>query len=826
MKKRNCLAALLITFIVISHLSPCLVLGDGETTLPETQEQSEIQEGAEVDAEVSEQPGVENDSTDPVNEDKETVAEAAGSEEAEEISEQAEESANDGSSDGFESTQTDAPEEQKPVLRGSVRSAALEITYVNGKYVYDGAEHDTFPVSGDYILGSDVPVYSQISVGDANGSVLSIDLNGYDLIDRSGTNKPFFSVQQNDVLNVTGTSGKIRSEQTAHHTAVYLNNGGTFNFSGGSLEDFVSDTYGGGVDVEHANDVFRMTGTASIKNCGTTYASGGGGINVLRGKFYMTDNASVTECYTSFSSGGEKKGNGAGIQVGTNGSFYLSGNAVIANNHGTGYHGAGVDLWSSGIMYLSGSPTIVNNMNGKNQPVNLYAGSVVRINGVLTGTPDSIGVSVQSNPVFTTGLKEHNPDADIADLIGIFDSDRYYWEDLPRHLEYSIIDQDGLEAKQSPTIMVHFMTNIDDPEAEYKNQYIVPGGYATNPGNPSRTGYNFKGWYTTAAGTGSAWSFNNNNVPVDHDLYLYAKWEKKTYNMTVVVTENEYSDKITTSGNTTVAYGEDWTFTAETEEGYYISAVKIDSTVQPIEGQPAEYETTIGPISSARTVTVTVGREEVTLTLAALDNTHQSAWSCDTPETTVFYGESAELEGTFADGYYVKSITVEGVALPAEQYSIEKNAVRVSYMELMTDIDVVVELEKYLKIDVVKDGSAGYSDETLDLYLAEAGASQTVVLKSADGYFIDEVEVDGVLRSDVGDQTGSYTVSFENISSDHTIRYTVTRPAVMIPEPTGFSDNSSWLSLTVAIYASLLAGLVTFKIINKNDTLEEKEYEN
>ena len=211
-----------------------------------------------------------------------------------------------------------------PVLRAGT---PLVLTYENNKYVYDGAEHDSFPASGSYILGSDIPVSAQIAID----TELSIDLNGFDIIDNYNNTKVFISVQQGDTFNLTDSStdpdnvGKIRSSQAARHTAVYINNGGAFNFSGGSIEDFLTNDNGGAINIQHVNDVCRMTGTASVKNCGTTASTGGGGINVYRGKLYMTDNASVTGCYTTFvGTNREKQGNGAGIQVGNSGTLYLS----------------------------------------------------------------------------------------------------------------------------------------------------------------------------------------------------------------------------------------------------------------------------------------------------------------------------------------------------------------------------------------------------------------------------------------------------------------------------------------------------------------------
>ena len=100
---------------------------------------------------------------------------------------------------------------------------------------------------------------------------------------------------------------------------------------------------------------------------------------------------------------------------------------------------------------------------------------------------------------------------------------------------------------------VFFMMNYGDAGA-YTAETVKAGDAVSKPANPSRSGYNFKGWFTAAEG-GAAYDFTQ---AVNSDLTLYAQWSKKsssggsstpshTHSYTAVVTE----PTCTTEGYTT-----------------------------------------------------------------------------------------------------------------------------------------------------------------------------------------------------------------------------------------------------------------------------------
>ena len=691
-------------------------------------------------------------------------------------------------------SETEPVAKKGPVLRAPVRATINYLTYENGKYMYidDMSDpdavptaHDDFPYTGRFALGGNVPIYAKVNIDE-----LYIDTNGYDLIDRctfnvnTNSNGGVISVQQGDILEISGT-GRFVSEQLGHHAAVYMNNGGTFNLIDATIEHFLTDGNGAGVSINHKNDVFTMSGNACIKDCTTTASSGGGGVNVLQGKFYMLDNSSVTDCHNIFSNGGEKLGNGAGVQVGTNGTLYMRDYSSITNCSGTGYHGAGVDLWSKGNMYMSGSPTITGNMNGKNYPVNLNIGSIVHIDGELNIAPHAVGISIQSSPVFTTGLKANNPNKTIYELLEMFDADRYYWDDLPRHEEYHIIDQNLTEAKQAPVIVVHFMYNYDNM-GEWKSQEVVPGGYATSPGNPTRNGYNFNGWFRTTATTGSAWNFGSNTVPVNEDLNLYAKWQIKTYTVTVTVTGE--TGHVTTSANATVNHGSSYTFTATTENATYkIVSYKINNVEQLTENQTSITDV-LSNITANKTITIVVEKQQIRTNVTVVENGNESGITVSpTHEQIVNPGEDVSYQFTLQDGYYVEEIFINFVCQPYTDTLL--------FEDIDEDKDIVITVNKMPQITFNYDGYVSQLDSSLQTQFVMPNTDLTGTISTLDGYHISELIIDGTPQS-LYVECDIYDISLLDITEDHVVSVKIAKNET-VPAPTG-------VVLTVAPFVAVV----------------------
>lgn len=717
--------------------------------------------------------------------------------------------------DENESNTVHEPNEQKPAVepedsepkepntdkaaKAPVRASNI-ITYDpdTGKYFYDGEEHNAFPTSGEYVLGSEIVLKSQV----APTGTLVIDFNDYNIIDEyTGTNW-LFTIQQNDDVTFKGTGNLIYNSNKLH-TAIYVNNGGKFTMTDNvTIKDFITSSNGAAISINHANDVVIMSGNSKVYNCSTNASTGGGGVNVYRGKFYMQDYASVDSCQNTYSAGAEKKGNGAGVQVGNNGTLYMSDNSSIVNCHGTGYHGAGVDLWSSGIMHISGSPTILNNINGKGFPCNLYAGCPVFVDGIMNGEENSIGISIQTDPVFTRGLKEHNPDTDIEDLIKIFVSDRHYWTDLPRNSEYTIIQHDGIEAEQAPVITVHFMYNYGDA-GEYLSKDVVPGGTTTKPSDPSRTGYNFNGWYKNPECTGSAWSASN-AVPVHDDLYLYAKWIPKQYTITTQIAEGS-EDFIIVSESSTQDYDSNYELTVDLiNELYSIISIKIDDTeilTEPV----LQYQDSI-LVDGDHTITVIAEKTKATVTLTITENDYTDKFVLiSTNPLIVDINSNAEFEYTLEEGYYIEKMIVNGVEAEIFENCTVEN--------IQDDTDVEITIGKMLEFNVTYTGETDQITSPIEpSSLILPGSNKQFDVTVQDGYYISEIIINGINQT-LDNELASYSFDLQNILEDQNITIKVLRKVELIPEPTGV-ENTFSLPLLMIITLEVIT-LMTSKLKKK-----------
>ena len=94
--------------------------------------------------------------------------------------------------------------------------------------------------------------------------------------------------------------------------------------------------------------------------------------------------------------------------------------------------------------------------------------------------------------------------------------------------------------------------NVNGGEGSFPTQTIDSGGYATNPGNPTRDGYIFMGW---SPGGTAVWDFEN--MPITQNLSLSAVWQQhfsvEWGENTASVTINGYWDDC----SSTIDWGDD-----------------------------------------------------------------------------------------------------------------------------------------------------------------------------------------------------------------------------------------------------------------------------
>ena len=128
--------------------------------------------------------------------------------------------------------------------------------------------------------------------------------------------------------------------------------------------------------------------------------------------------------------------------------------------------------------------------------------------------------------------------------------------------------------------------------------------YTLSTDVPTRTGYTFLGWSTTADGAvvyqpGEVYS-------TDAGLTLYAVWQKNTYTVTL---PSGAGYTVTPAGMGTVEYGEDFTFTVVVDRAYAATVPTVTAMVS--KSQPVMVTST-GNKSDTGAVTYTYTIEKVT----------------------------------------------------------------------------------------------------------------------------------------------------------------------------------------------------------------------
>jgi len=114
-------------------------------------------------------------------------------------------------------------------------------------------------------------------------------------------------------------------------------------------------------------------------------------------------------------------------------------------------------------------------------------------------------------------------------------------------------------------------------------QYIENGEKVTRPTNPTRTGFNFAGWYTDNTSYSTQWDFNNHTVT--QDITLYAKWTAGSAAYTVEHYKESVSGgtyDLANTDNETGTTGANAAYTPKTGTDY--PGFEYDSTRTKING--------------------------------------------------------------------------------------------------------------------------------------------------------------------------------------------------------------------------------------------------
>lgn len=341
-----------------------------------------------------------------------------------------------------------------------------------------------------------------------NTAVTSIQLKGN--IDISNTlvvTKDVTLDLNGFVLKITGSGSVIKIESGAltlvdsHPAAIHkfvkeatglwtLNeNAGTEIVKGGVITGGTGSTY------KYNNDIGQIV-----------YNDCGGGVFVAPGASFIMEGGNIVGCSAGKS--------GGGVKVTNDGDFKMSGGTISGCTAGGG---GGID--NRGTTTLSDNAKI-KSCSATGTGRDDHGGGVCSYrNLTVSGSMVISGCTAQNNKSYAMYVTTGYPDARSSIEGGTFDGS--VWLD---HSSSGKITVSGGTFKNgaSGVWTVTFNTNGGTPEPESQIRANLP---ATKPDDPTRSGYDFGGWYTDEAFT-TEYTFTESEK-VTQALTLYAKWTKE-----------------------------------------------------------------------------------------------------------------------------------------------------------------------------------------------------------------------------------------------------------------------------------------------------------
>ena len=269
------------------------------------------------------------------------------------------------------------------------------------------------------------------------------------------------------------------------------------------------------------------------------------------------------------------------------------------------------------------------------------------------------------------------------------------------------------------------------------SQVVAYGGKATQPTNPTATGWSFSGWYKEAACT-NAWNFSTDTVT--SNTTLYAKWTDVDYTITYPTTTTGY-----TLGGTkpaTAKYGNTVSFTVTPSTGYRIVSVQYTpaggSATNATAGSNNEYHFSM-PGSNV-TITVNVIRTyTVTLSAGTGFATKKYKINNDTQYTyssaiTVDAGSTVTFDVTYSTGYEFNTVTNATASNSNKTFTT-------AAINANTTVTITAKKTNYSLTGAVSPSGHGtvkfYSNSACTTQITTATYQQTVYAKytpSGDGY--------------------------------------------------------------------------------------------
>ncbi|MDR2711858.1 MAG: InlB B-repeat-containing protein, partial [Clostridiales bacterium] len=181
----------------------------------------------------------------------------------------------------------------------------------------------------------------------------------------------------------------------------------------------------------------------------------------------------------------------------------------------------------------------------------------------------------------------------------------------------------------------HTVTFYSNDGSAVVSQTVEDKGQAEKPKDPTKTGFDFAGWYDNAALSGSAYNFD---TPITDDLDLYAKWIP-IYTVTYKVVNGSWTDGATADKTEKVIYNG---FPAE---------VPTDMIANTGHGSGSWSSDPVdAAITADTTFTFTFIANTYTVTYKVANGTWADGTSADKTETVIYNGFPANVpSGMVAD---------------------------------------------------------------------------------------------------------------------------------------------------------------------------------
>ncbi|MBR1567769.1 MAG: InlB B-repeat-containing protein [Lachnospiraceae bacterium] len=311
-----------------------------------------------------------------------------------------------------------------------------------------------------------------------------------------------------------------------------------------------------------SGSVFQVTGGSLTVN-GTGSISGGKGISsggweIRGGGFYVINNAEVA--VNNITITGNEAYYGGGVFVGGTATFTMN-NGTISSNHINNYNGwtsgGGVWIEGSGTFIMNGGSVTNNTSDSQIAGIHVYDNGSFKVSGNAIVTNNTRGGSQinVSGTITVDGALTEGANIGVNHAPGVFtNSTNTDYNDASKftsdNTSYVVGKKSGGQLLLGTPVTVTFNANGKGTAPDV--QTVASGSLVTEPTAPTADGYTFGGWYKEEACT-NAWNFNSDTVSAA--TTLYAKWTQKesiSRAVTFKVVNGSWNDETTADKTVTL----------------------------------------------------------------------------------------------------------------------------------------------------------------------------------------------------------------------------------------------------------------------------------